>query len=164
MYRLICYSAGIMAFAYGMPCVYLETNVRAVFIHYFFSDAHDPVPDARLVPLVRATCDRADPRGWYYALLDCGAYLKKTQPNPTRRSASYARQSAFEGSVRQKRAFIVREVLASPGMSREALLQLLNDAERAAGRDAVDEDAFDALLDALSGEGFFAVEDGALIP
>ena len=34
--------------------------------------------------------------------------------NPTRRSASYSRQSAFEGSRRQKRAWIVRRVLAAP--------------------------------------------------
>ena len=45
---------------------------------------------------------------WYYALLDYGAHLKTQVANPSRRSAHHTRQSAFEGSRRQKRAELVR--------------------------------------------------------
>ena len=105
---------GIRSFAFDLPGVYLETNVRTVFLHHFFPDV-PAVPDRELVPLIQAACpaapgttadeiapfaapqDDADtPRAWYYALLDYGAYLKKTLPNPSRRSASYSRQSKFE--------------------------------------------------------------------
>jgi A/G-specific adenine glycosylase len=93
-------AAGIRAFAWNLPGVYLETNVRSVFLHEFFSTEVD-VPDRRIVPLVEKTCpadvasaDRG-PRAWYYALLDVGAYLKATQPNPSRRSRTHVRQSRF---------------------------------------------------------------------
>ncbi len=127
---------GIRSFAFNLPGVYLETNVRTVFLHHFFPDV-PAVPDRELIPFIEATCPAAaecgcarsasdeaspyaapqdvddTPRNWYYALLDYGAYLKKTIPNPSRRSASYARQSRFEGSRRQKRAEIVRILLGA---------------------------------------------------
>ena len=39
-------AAGIRAFAFDLPGVYLETNVRAVFLHELFPGAED-VPDNR---------------------------------------------------------------------------------------------------------------------
>ena len=156
-------AAGIVAFAYQKPCVYLETNVRTVFLHHFFADA-DKVPDAHIVPLVRDTCSTSDPRGWYYCLLDYGHHLKKTNANPSRRSASYTRQSRFEGSRRQKRSFVVREVLASPGIYGDAVLHLLNQHERQAGRDSVAADDFAGMLQELASEGFFSIQDGRLVP
>lgn len=103
-------AAGIRAFAFGLPSMYLETNVRAVFLHHLYP--HEVgVADKRLVPLVRTSCDPDDPRGWYYALLDYGAWLKRSVPNPSRRSQSHVRQSDFEGSHRQKRAQVVRLLL-----------------------------------------------------
>ena len=45
--------------------------------------------------------------GFDVALMDYGAALKKREPNPGRRSASYSRQSRFEGSHRQVRAAIL---------------------------------------------------------
>lgn len=110
-------AAGIRAFAFNLHGVYLETNVRTVFLHELYPQA-EGVPDSELVPLVELTCpasvedagnadgtagadtavdtaaNAADadstendataeltPRSWYYALLDYGAYLKKTIPN-----------------------------------------------------------------------------------
>ena len=104
-------AAGIRAFAFDLPSVYLETNVRTVLLHELFPD-EERVSDRTLVPILRETCpadasDPADdPRAWYYALLDYGAYLKRTVPNPSRRSASHARQSRFEGSHRQILAYL----------------------------------------------------------
>ena len=116
-------AAGIRAFAFNLHGVYLETNVRTVFLHELYPQA-EGVPDSELVPLVELTCpasvaNAADaaateltPRSWYYALLDYGAYLKKTIPNPSRRSKSHVKQSRFEGSHRQKRAELLRVLLA----------------------------------------------------
>ena len=108
-------AAGIRAFAFNLPGVYLETNVRTVFLHELFPN-EEAVSDKRLVPYVEASCPNDDVRGWYYALLDYGAYLTRTVPNPSRRSRAYVRQSRFEGSHRQKRAAVVRMLLnARPG-------------------------------------------------
>lgn len=138
-------AAGIRAFAFGLPGVYLETNVRAVFLHELFP-GEQGVPDKRLVPLVRAACPDDEPRGWYYALLDYGAWLKRNVPNPSRRSRSHVRQSSFEGSHRQKRAQVVRMLLAA----REDGV-VCEDVARGLGVDsAVARD----LLNELTNEGF----------
>lgn len=161
-------AAGVMAFAYQKPGIYVETNVRAVFLHELFP-GRDAVPDRELAPLVAAAAFHpaaaADPRRWYYGLLDYGAHLKATGENPTRRSASYNRQSAFEGSRRQKRAWIVRRVLAAPeGIASAVVARELSEAERAAGRDGVDEELFASIINDLVSEGFFRRDDGLLVP
>ena len=156
-------AAGIRAFAFQEPGVYLETNVRTVFLHEFFS-GRDKVPDAELVPLVERTCDKEDPRGWYYALLDWGAHLKATGENPSRKSAHHTRQSAFEGSRRQKRAFIVREVLAQPGVEVGEVKRLLDEEQRQAGREEVEAALFESVLEDLQQEGFFRREGDRLLP
>ena len=153
-------AAGVMAFAYNRPSVYIETNVRTVFLHELFP-ACDKVSDRQLAPLVAATCPEDDARAWYYALLDYGAHLKTLVSNPSRRSAHYTRQSAFEGSRRQKRAELVRIVLAEPGIGADELAERLDVFERAAGRDGVDAATFDSIVGDLVTEGFFRNEEGA---
>lgn len=163
-------AAGVMAFAWHVPSVYVETNVRAVFIHELFPD-REKVSDKELVPLVEAVCPASnapvgrDVQAWYYALLDYGAFLKKEGVNPSRRSAHYARQSAFEGSRRQKRAWIVRRVLAAPeGVPAVVVLRELGKAEQQEGRDSVDRELFDSIVADLVSEGFFRREGDVLIP
>ncbi|MEC4183713.1 adenine glycosylase [Adlercreutzia sp. R21] len=161
-------AAGVMAFAHQVPGVYVETNVRAVFLHELFPD-RDGVPDRELEPLVAAAAFHpaaaADPRQWYYGLLDYGAHLKATGVNPTRRSASYSRQSAFEGSRRQKRSWIVRRVLAAPeGVPATAVRSELNRAEVAASREGVDGDLFVSIVNDLVSEGFFRRDGDLLVP
>ena len=163
-------AAGIRAFAFDLPGVYLETNVRAVFLHELFP-GEEGVSDRELVPLVRATCPADasdpddDPRTWYYALLDYGAYLKRTVPNPSRRSSGHARQSRFEGSHRQKRAELVRILLAhrgdAPGgVDLGTVAAELASAEEKAGRRGVKTADVQALLEELAREGFCREESG----
>lgn len=157
-------AAGVMAFARNAASVYVETNVRTVFLHLLFGDA-DAVDDRELAPLVAATClASGNPRQWYYALLDYGAYLKTQVKNPSRRSAHYTRQSTFEGSRRQKRAELVRIVLADPGITQSRALACLSEQERSQGRGPVDGELFESLVSDLVGEGFFRVEDDRLVP
>jgi len=114
----------VAAFAFGTAEAFIETNIRAVFIHFFFHD-RDKVDDREIMPLVAATLDRTDPRTWYYALMDYGAMLKQNHPNPGRRSAHHARQSRFEGSNRQLRSRMLRSIMAQPGITAGALAKLL---------------------------------------
>ena len=95
-------ASSIAAFAFNMPVVFIETNVRRVFIHFFFTDT-DTVSDAEILPLVKKALYRENPRVWYWALMDLGSALKKTIPNPNRRSVHYTKQSPFEGSDRKIR-------------------------------------------------------------
>ena len=167
---------GIRAFAFDLPGVYLETNVRTVFLHHFFPEVPG-VPDRELVPLIEATCpavsgvggpyavpEDADdtPRAWYYALLDYGAHLKKTIPNPSRRSAGHRPQSRFEGSRRQKRAEIVRLLLDAreEGLTFDEITEALNAVERRAKRPAVDGAQVEEILATLKKEGFCRDQGG----
>lgn len=162
-------AAGIRAFAFDAPGVYLETNVRSVFLHELYP-GEEGVPDRALVPAVEAACPAAvanvagcdvpmTPRSWYYALLDYGAYLKQTLPNPSRRSSGHTRQSKFEGSHRQKRAEVVRMLLAARtsepgGLTVADVSRGLTEVELAAGREAIDEAHARVILDELVSEGF----------
>lgn len=160
-------AAGIRAFAYDLPGVYLETNVRTVFLHELYPQV-EGVPDRELVPLVAACCPADDtnpaddPRTWYFALLDYGAWLKRTYPNPSRRSRTHVRQSRFEGSHRQKRAMVVRALLAHRDQGgatvRELAAHVSREAQKA-GREAVDVMDVQALLDELAREGFCSLAE-----
>ena len=99
----------IMAFAWNMPHVVIETNIRSVFIHFFFKNK-EKVSDKEILPLIEKTLDAEHPREWYWALFDYGAYLKQTC-NPSRKSAHHTKQTKFKGSYREKRANILRIIL-----------------------------------------------------
>ncbi|OQB39750.1 MAG: A/G-specific adenine glycosylase [Candidatus Latescibacteria bacterium ADurb.Bin168] len=104
-------AGAICAYAYNLPTLFIETNIRRVFIHTFFGE-HETVSDRQILPLVEETLDHTQPRIWYYALTDYGAALGRRLENPNRKSAGYHRQGPFEGSKRQIRSTIVRALLA----------------------------------------------------
>ena len=150
-------AAGVRIFAHGIPDRYLETNVRAVFLREFFLGETD-IPDSALVPLIDATCDADDPRRWYYDLMDYGAWLKATVPNPSRASRHHTVQSPFEGSQRQKRSLILRACLEEgavdgAGLTVESLAERLDAFERSQGREGISEETVRALCAALESEG-----------
>jgi A/G-specific adenine glycosylase len=123
------YTAGALAaFAYNLATPLIETNIRTVFIHFFFH-GQERVADRNIMPLVATTLPSDSPREWYYALMDYGVMLKLTHPNPGRRSAHHVRQSKFEGSNRQLRSRMLLEITKCAGISAQRLATLLN-AER----------------------------------
>lgn len=103
-------AGSIVAFVFNIPTPFIETNIRRVFIHFFFSWAKK-VRDEEILELVEKTLDRKNPREWYYALMDYGAILAKAVSNPNKKSASYARQSRFGGSDRELRGKILKILL-----------------------------------------------------
>ena len=117
-------ASAILTFAFNEPTVFVETNIRAAFIHFFFQDRTD-IKDKEIYPLVATTLDRSNPRTWYYALMDYGAMVKKEFRNPGRKSAHYQRQSPFQGSNRQIRGMILRDLLEEPHISLAELIQRL---------------------------------------
>jgi A/G-specific adenine glycosylase len=106
-------AASIFVFAYDRPAIFVETNIRRVFLHEFFP-GEESVADSQLMPLVSASLDQGRPREWYWALMDYGADLAKRVPNPNRRSKHYSVQSKFEGSVRQIRGTVLRRLVEGP--------------------------------------------------
>lgn len=131
----------ILAFAYNIPTVFIETNIRSVFIHFFFKNKKD-VHDKEILQIVEETLDQENPREWYSALFDYGVKLKKEfkKNDPSKKSRHYKKQSKFEGSFRQKRAHVLRlilknkisenEIIEQTKCKREEIEQILSSLEK----------------------------------
>lgn len=100
-------ASAIRVFAFNEPDVLIETNVRAAFIHHFFADTFK-ISDSLILTYADRAAGGQDPRKWQWALMDYGSHIKKLCNNPARKSAHYAKQSKFEGSLRQVRGAILR--------------------------------------------------------
>ena len=118
-------AASICAFAFNRPTPFIETNIRTVFIHSFFSDK-EGVSDKEIMPLVAATMDKENAREWYYALMDYGVWLKAEHGNASRKSAHYAKQSKFEGSDRQIRAKILKLIAQQDNLTDKCIVSTIN--------------------------------------
>lgn len=114
----------IRAFAFNLTGNYLETNVRSVYLHYFFKDKKN-VSDKEILELIAQTFETKNPREWNWALLDYGVYIKKTFGNPNKASKHYVRQSVFKGSNRELRGKIVR-LLLKKGMTASIITKELS--------------------------------------
>jgi len=120
-------AASLAAFAYNRPTVFIETNIRSVFIHVFFHQDRKEISDKNLLPLIEQTLSHDNPREWYYALMDYGVYLKKQLPNPSRRSKHHTIQSKFKGSERQIRGKIVKILIEKKEIKSDDLIVLIAD-------------------------------------
>lgn len=132
----------IVAFAYNTPSPFIETNIRAVFIYFFFPDSENKIADAELFPLIEKAVDTENPREWYYALMDYGAYLKKNKLSTNVRHKNYRTQTKFKGSLREARGAIMRELVVSQTTLRKLKEKIKLPETRIA-----------AALDALTKEG-----------
>jgi A/G-specific adenine glycosylase len=101
----------VSAFAFNRPEVFVETNIRTVFFHHLPSKRKRS--DKQLLPLVERALKESllEPREFYGAMMDYGAHLKRRGIRLNSQSKHYTKQSAFEGSARQLRGAILRELL-----------------------------------------------------
>lgn len=139
----------IITYIYNKPEIFIETNIRRIYIHHFFADATN-VFDKEIYPLVEKTVDTKNPREWYYALMDYGTALSKMVVNPNRKSKHYAKQSKFEGSNRQVRGGILKILLDKNHLTKEDIVLLTN-----FGKDRVY-----LMLEELQAEGFVNEKKG----
>ncbi|HNX82310.1 MAG TPA: A/G-specific adenine glycosylase [Candidatus Omnitrophota bacterium] len=144
-------AGSILAFAFNKPVVFIETNIRSVFIHHFFKNKLD-VGDEEILPYVAKALDTKNTREWYYALMDYGVYLKAKFPNPSRKSKHYSRQTKFEGSDRQLRGRIVKELVIRSPIAETALYAALGEKRRRVKN----------IVDTLVQEGFVKKKNNSL--
>lgn len=140
-------ACSIMAFAFNEPVVFIETNIRSVFIHHFF-EGRAGIRDEEILSILTKTLDRNNPRQFYAALMDYGTMLKKAEGNPSRRSAHHVKQSRFEGSDRQLRGTVIATLAGAVGaMSRTRLRKVCR---------GVEHDRFERVVDSLVRDGLVA--------
>lgn len=114
-------AGSILAFAWNIPHPFIETNIRTVFIYFFFKKHRGKVHDKRLLSLIEKNLDRTNPREWHYALMDYGTMLKRTEINPSRKSSHHLKQSQFKGSNRELRSHILKEIIKNPLSEKDIL-------------------------------------------
>jgi A/G-specific adenine glycosylase len=142
-------ASAIMVYAHNAPEVFIETNIRQVFLHFFFP-GRKKVHDESIKPLVRAALWRECPRDWYNALMDYGVCLKRRVGNLNRQMGNYHQQSSFEGSDRQYRGRILSILLNHPSLEEKELQERL----------AIPSARLAGLLAALEKEGFLSRRNG----
>ena len=128
-------ASSILSFAYNIPTYFIETNIRRVYIYFFFP-GKSQINDKEIMEIVKITIDKDNPRDWYYALMDFGVMLKKAHPELNKRSIHYRKQSKFDGSTRQVRGKILKLLLEKPlstndiidkiNFERKKVLEILN--------------------------------------
>ncbi len=139
-------AGAIMAYAHNQPSIFIETNIRTVYIHHFFQDA-TTVTDTEIAKKLQATLDCENPRTFYWALMDYGAYLKSQGIKTNSRSQQYKKQSKLEGSIRQVRGQIVKALAEHTQLSQRDLRRLLEA-----------DDRFDIAMQGLIRDGIICVE------
>lgn len=147
----------IATFSHDVPYIFIETNIRRVFLSEFFPRS-TKVPDAKLFPLIEAMLPKdISVREWYWALMDYGSSLTSTKKNPNKRSAHYVKQSTFAGSVREVRGAMLRELTGKRSLSKKKLLAPYSGKDVIRAQGALAGLARDGLV-AISPEGYVTIE------
>ena len=123
-------AGAVMAYAFNQPALFIETNIRTVYLHHFFA-GQTGVSDKAILGVLDETLDRQNPRVFYWMLMDYGSYLKQTVGNVSRASKGYVKQSKFGGSLRQIRGQVLRLLADGPKPTPE-LERLIGDDRLAA--------------------------------
>lgn len=100
-------AGAILCYAFNIPEVFIETNVRTIYFEHFFEDG-EIVEDKQLKDLVEQTLDKEHPKEFYWALMDYGSWLKRKGSGRLQQSKHYKKQSPLKGSVREVRGEIIR--------------------------------------------------------
>ena len=107
----------VAAFAFNQDAIFVETNIRTAVIHHFFPDVGSTRPyikisDKEIEKVLEKALPKGRAREWYSALMDYGAYLKRSGVKLNTKSKHYTKQSKFEGSFRQVRGAILKALTA----------------------------------------------------
>lgn len=103
----------VAAFSGNEDVVFVETNLRTAVIYHFFKD-QDGITDTEVLAVLEKALPKGDARRWYSALMDYGAYLKRSGVRINAKSASYAKQATFRGSGREARGGILKALAKGP--------------------------------------------------
>ena len=115
-------AGALMNFSYNIPTAFIETNIRSVYLHFFFKNKKE-VSDKEIMNFIEKSQDTENPREWYYALYDYGTMLKATIGNQNTRSKHYKKQSTFKGSNRELRAGMLFYILSKKKVNLNELVR-----------------------------------------
>lgn len=141
-------ASSILTFAFNNPTVFIETNIRRVYIYFFFHNKYS-ISDKEIIPFVKKTIDMPNPREWYYALMDYGVILKKSYPDLNKRSVHYRKQAPFKGSNRQIRGNLLKLLIRAKMLKKFEIENKFKN---------ISPDKLKVILIQLEKEGFIKIE------
>ena len=110
----------VAAFARNEDVVFVETNIRTVVIQHFFPKKKK-VSDIQIQKVLVLALPKGRAREWYSALMDYGAYLKRSGISHNTKSRTNAKQSRFAGSLREARGAILRRLAVGSAPSTDVV-------------------------------------------
>ena len=102
----------IACFAFLNKDAFLDTNIRKVYLHFFFPKRKN-VSDKEILKVAEKAVFKKNVREWHYALLDYGATVLKDK-KINKRSKHHVKQSKFKDSFRSFRTKVMRFLLDQP--------------------------------------------------
>ena len=142
-------AAAIAVYAYNEPHTFIETNIRTVYLTHYYKNTNKQVTDKEILSIVAKTVDTSNPREWYWALMDYGAYLKKSQGSQLSMAKSHKKQAKFSGSFRQLRGVTLKHVIHSGPTAIKVLEQKYTD------------DRLAQAIESLAEDGLIEIHEGA---
>lgn len=131
----------VAAFAFNQDGIVIETNIRTVVIHHFFSNRntsiYGSISDGQIQEVLEKVLPKGRAREWYSALMDYGAHLKRSGISHNAKSKGYTKQAKFTGSLREARGAILREFTKGV-TSKVKLLNLLGPSRREQMKKAIE--------------------------
>jgi A/G-specific adenine glycosylase len=117
-------AGAILTYSFNQPAIFVETNIRTVYLHHFFHNKTN-ISDKEIREKLSQKLDKDNPRKFYWALMDYGTYLKENGIKNTANSHHYKKQSPLAGSIREVRGQIIRE-LTTKNLTENDLRKNLN--------------------------------------
>lgn len=142
-------AGAILAYSFNKPSIFVETNVRTVYIHHFFEDRFD-IADVEIIKLIKKTLTHDNPRRFYQSLMDYGSWLKAQGVRNISSSKHYKKQSTLKGSVREVRGQIIRTLAEGDASLYHVMMNVSAD------------ERFESALVALIAEGLVMQADDRL--
>lgn len=131
----------VLVFAFNIPHVLIETNIRTVVYERFFPHRAQ-VREEELTAVLEDVLPKQKVREWYWALMDYGSAQKSQGVRRNRQNPQYRAQSRFKGSDREIRGALLKVLSLRTRTSRRAFDQL-----------SFSTDRIEAQLHALIAEG-----------
>ncbi len=111
----------IAAFAFGKPVAAVDTNIRKLLMHEFALTNSTSLKEIQ--KLAERLLPRSGVREWHYALMDYSYHAMK--PADRKRIPATTKQPRFEGSIRQIRGEIIRQLTTKKRVSMTTVAKVL---------------------------------------
>lgn len=134
----------LLCFGFKHEEAFLDTNIRRIYLHFFFSKRKS-VSDKEILKIAEKAVWKKDPKKWHYALFDYGALVLKDK-KINKKSLHYHPQSKFQGSFRSFRTKTMHYLLLKNKTTHQHLESFLKREIKRAKKSYLSKEVISSLL------------------